>query len=97
MTSTHFEEAKQAGATVIGLDDLIEDIKKTEKVDFDICFASQEALPKVVSIAKILGKNGVMPSKKDGTVATNIGDAIREVKAGKKCLFRNDDAGFFIC
>ncbi len=88
------DEARKAGADIIGLEDLVAEIKKTEKINFDVCFTTQEALPKILSIAKILGQNGVMPNKKDGTVTADIIKSIKEVKEGKQCLFRNDPAGY---
>ena len=96
VTNAYAEDARRAGADVIGLDDLVEQIKKDEKVDFDYCFASQDALPKIVSISKILGQAGVMPSKKEDTVTNNIFQAISAVKSGKKCVFRNNSAAFVL-
>lgn len=88
------EEAKKAGADIVGLEDLIAEIKSNEKVHFDICFTTVENLPKLVSIAKILGQNGVMPNRKDGTVTNQLAQSIQNVKEGKNCLFRNDSAGY---
>lgn len=96
VSSNYVEEARKAGADVIGLDDLVEQIKRDGKVDFDFCFASQDALPKIVSISKILGQAGVMPSKKEDTVTNNIYNAISAVKSGQKCLFRNNSAAFVL-
>lgn len=86
--------ARKAGADVVGLEDLVEEIKKKEKVDFDVYFATIEALPKIIPIAKILGQSGVMPNKKDGTVTNDIAKSIKEVKEGKKCVFRSDSSGY---
>lgn len=96
VSSAYVDDAKKAGADAIGLEELVEQIKREGKVDFDFCFASQDALPKIVSISKILGQAGVMPSKKEDTVTNNIFGAISAVKSGKKCLFRNNSAGYVL-
>lgn len=87
-------EVRKIGVETIGLLDLVEEIKKNDKIgSYDYAFASTKAFPSIVSIAKILGKNGLMPNKKDGTLSDNISDAILKCKSGKRCIFRNDDAG----
>jgi large subunit ribosomal protein L1 len=87
------EEAKNAGADVVGFEDIIESIKVNGMMECDICFVTTDLLPKLGQIAKILGKSGRMPNKKDGTVTDDLSSAIKEVKEGKKVVFRNDDAG----
>lgn len=84
------KEAKAAGADLVGEDDLIEEIKKTGKVDFDIAIATPETMKKMAVIAKILGPKGLMPSPKNETITTNIKKAVEEMKKGK-VTFRNDD------
>jgi large subunit ribosomal protein L1 len=84
--------AKAAGATVVGGEDLIKQIKETEKTDFDVAVAEPAMMPKLAQIAKILGTRGLMPNPKTGTVSENIPAAIAEI-AGGKVNFKNDDSG----
>jgi len=86
------KEAKDAGATLVGGEDLIKTIKETEKVDFDVAIAEPAMMPKLALIAKILGPKGVMPNPKTGTVGANIGQMVKEI-AGGKVNFKNDDSG----
>lgn len=86
------KEAKDAGADIIGDDEMIDEIKKTEKTDFDILLATPDMMRKLAPIAKILGTRGLMPSPKNDTVVTNIAKAIEEIKKGKTS-FKNDDTG----
>lgn len=88
------EEVMAAGADIVGLSDLVDDIKQDGKINFDICFTTIEFLPKIVPIAKLLGQSGVMPNKKDGTVTVDILKAIKDAKEGRKCNFKNDSAGY---
>lgn len=84
------KEAKDAGAVLVGGEDLIKTIKETEKVDFDVAVAEPALMPKLAVIAKILGPKGVMPNPKTGTVGQNIGQMVKEI-AGGKVNFKNDD------
>lgn len=84
------KEAKEAGADIVGGDELIEEIKKTEKTDFDVSVANPDMMRKLASIAKILGTRGLMPSPKNDTVTQNIAKAIKELKGGKVTT-KNDD------
>ena len=84
------KEAKAAGADFVGEDDLIEEIKKSGKIDFDVAIATPETMKKLASIAKILGPKGLMPSPKNETITTNIKKTVEELKKGK-VTFRNDD------
>ena len=86
------KEARDAGATLVGGEDLIKTIKETEKVDFDVAIAEPAMMPKLALIAKILGPKGVMPNPKTGTVGANIGQMVKEI-AGGKVNFKNDDSG----
>lgn len=90
VTEDKIKEAKDAGADIVGSDELIEEIKKTEKTDFDILLATPDMMKKLSLIAKILGTRGLMPSPKSETVVTNITKAISEIKKGKS-TFKNDD------
>lgn len=85
-------EAKSAGAEIVGGEELIKKIKETEKTDFDIAVAEPALMPKLASIAKILGTRGMMPNPKTGTVSENITTAIKEI-AGGKINFKNDNSG----
>ncbi len=86
------KEAKEAGAVLVGGEQLIKQIKETEKIDFDIAVAEPALMPKLAVIAKILGPKGVMPNPKTGTVGENIGKMVKEI-AGGKVNFKNDDSG----
>ncbi len=86
------KEAKDAGADLVGSDDLIEDIKKTGSIDFDKAVAQPAMMKKLPAIARILGVAGVMPNPKTGTVGENIKEIIETIKAGK-VDFKNDKTG----
>ena len=77
------KDAKAAGADVIGNEDLIAQIKKTSKTDFDIAVATPDMMPKLAAIAKILGQKGLMPNPKAGTIGPDITKIIEELKKGK--------------
>lgn len=87
-----YEDAKKAGADVVGSEDLIEDIKSTEKVPAQVCVCTPDMFPKVAKIAKILGKAGAMPNMKDGTVSANIEDTITQIKLGKQVRVKSDSS-----
>jgi large subunit ribosomal protein L1 len=84
--------AKDAGASIVGGEELIKEIKETEKTDFDIAVAEPSIMPKLAGIAKILGTRGLMPNPKTGTVGEDIAGIIKEISAGK-VTFKNDNSG----
>jgi len=83
---------KEAGADYVGGDDLIAEIKKTEKTDFQVAVAEPAMMKNLSQIAKILGTRGLMPSPKNETVTPNPAKAVMELKKGK-VSFKNDDTG----
>jgi len=92
VTEAKEQEAKDAGAQIVGGEELIKQIKETEKTDFDVAVAEPALMPKLAQIAKILGTRGLMPNPKTGTVSMDVGKTIREI-AGGKVNFKNDDSG----
>ena len=85
-------EVKAAGADLAGADELIAEIKKTEKTDFQVAVATPEMMKNLGQIAKILGTRGLMPSPKNETVSANPAKTVAEIKKGK-ISFKNDDTG----
>ncbi|QCO70625.1 50S ribosomal protein L1 [Buchnera aphidicola] len=85
------EIAKNAGAELIGMEDLAEKIKK-EGVNFDVVIASPDAMKVVTQLGQILGPRNLMPNPKLGTVTTNIAEAIKNAKTGQ-VRYRNDKNG----
>jgi large subunit ribosomal protein L1 len=83
------ELAKKAGAQIVGGEDLIEQIKSDQKIDFDIAIAQPELMKKLPVIARLLGTAGVMPNPKTGTVGENVEEMINLIKSGK-VDFKND-------
>ena len=81
---------KAAGADYVGSEDLIAEIKKTEKTDFQVAIAEPAMMKNLAAIAKILGTRGLMPSPKNDTVTTNPAKTVEELKKGK-ISFKNDD------
>lgn len=85
------EEAKAAGADVVGFDDLAAEVK-AGKMDFDVVIASPDAMRIVGQLGQILGPRGLMPNPKVGTVTPNVAQAVKNAKAGQ-VQFRADKAG----
>lgn len=86
------KDAKNAGADIIGGEELIKEIKQKEKTDFDIAVAEPTVMPKLAQIAKILGSRGLMPSPKTGTVGQDILKMVKDLKGGKIDI-KTDDSG----
>ncbi|MXP67975.1 50S ribosomal protein L1 [Pantoea sp. Aalb] len=85
------EIAKLAGAELVGMEDLVNKIKKGE-MNFDIVIASPDAMRIVGQLGQLLGPRGLMPNPKLGTVTTNIDEAIKNAKSGQ-IIYRNDKNG----
>jgi large subunit ribosomal protein L1 len=89
ITSTSADEAKAAGADIIGGEEMIERFSK--KIDFDVLVATPEMMPKLAKAAKILGPKGLMPNPKTQTVTTKIKETVEALKKGR-AAFKNDDS-----
>ncbi|MEZ5707627.1 MAG: 50S ribosomal protein L1 [Burkholderiaceae bacterium] len=85
------EEAKAAGADIVGMDDLAADVK-AGKMDFDVVIASPDAMRVVGTLGQVLGPRGLMPNPKVGTVTPDVATAVKNAKAGQ-VQFRVDKAG----
>lgn len=86
------KEALDAGATVVGGEDLIKKLKETEQLNFDIAIAEPSMMAKLAQIAKLLGPRGLMPNPKSGTVSADIAKTVKEFSSGKE-EFKNDESG----
>ena len=92
VTAGKEKEAKEAGADIVGEQNLIDEIKKTSKLEFDVAVATPDMMPKLAVIAKILGPRGLMPSPKNETITTNLKKTIDALKKGK-VNFKSDSTG----
>jgi len=90
VSSENEKAVKAAGADFVGGEELIAEIKKTEKTDFQVAIAEPSLMKNLAVIAKILGTRGLMPSPKNDTVTTNPAKTVEELKKGK-ISFKNDD------
>lgn len=89
------DAAKEAGADIVGMDDLAADVK-AGKMDFDVVIASPDAMRVVGQLGQILGPRGLMPNPKVGTVTPNIAEAVNNAKSGQ-VQFRTDKGGIIHC
>jgi len=88
-------KAKEAGADIVGFDDLAAEIKGG-KMDFDVVIATPDAMRVVGALGQILGPRGLMPNPKVGTVTQDVAGAVRNAKAGQ-VQYRTDKAGIVQC
>ncbi|MCW8826623.1 MAG: 50S ribosomal protein L1 [Gammaproteobacteria bacterium] len=88
-------KATEAGADIVGMDDLAEEVKKGN-MDFDVVIASPDAMRVVGQLGQILGPRGLMPNPKVGTVTPDVATAVKNAKSGQ-VRFRTDKAGIIHC
>jgi len=89
------DAAKEAGAEVVGMEDLADSIK-AGNMDFDVVIASPDAMRVVGQLGQILGPRGLMPNPKVGTVTPDVATAVKNAKAGQ-VRYRTDKAGIIHC
>ncbi|MCC7122131.1 MAG: 50S ribosomal protein L1 [Gammaproteobacteria bacterium] len=89
------DKARDAGADVVGLDDLAEQVKQG-KIDFDVAIATPATMRVVGQLGQVLGPRGLMPNPKVGTVTMDVAGAVRNAKAGQ-VRYRTDKAGIIHC
>jgi large subunit ribosomal protein L1 len=91
-TAEKEKEAKEAGAEMVGGEDLVAEIATSGKINFDVAIATPDMMPKLAKVARILGPKGLMPNPKTDTVGANIKAMVEDQKKGK-VAFKNDDTG----
>ena len=89
------QEAKDAGADEVGMDDLAAKMRAGE-LDFGVVIASPDTMRVVGSLGQVLGPRGLMPNPKTGTVTPNVAEAVRNAKSGQ-ARYRTDKAGIVHC
>ena len=89
------EQAKAAGAEIVGMEELAEQIKGG-KIDFDILIASPDTMKIVGTLGQVLGPRGLMPNPKVGTVTPDVAKAVKDAKAGQ-VQYRTDKGGIVHC
>lgn len=86
------KEAKAAGADIVGGEELIKEIKQTQKTDFDVAVATPDMMKMLAQVAKILGQRGLMPNPKNETINANPAKMVAELSKGK-ITFKSDEQG----
>ncbi|TAK72418.1 MAG: 50S ribosomal protein L1 [Gammaproteobacteria bacterium] len=94
-SAANADAALKAGADLVGLEDLAEQVK-AGKIEFDILLATPDAMRVVGQLGQILGPRGLMPNPKDGTVTTDVANAVKNAKMGQ-VRYRIDKAGVVHC
>ena len=89
------KQAKDAGADIVGFEDLVESIK-AGKIEFDVVIASPDAMRVVGQLGQILGPRGLMPNPKVGTVSSDVAAAVKNAKAGQ-VQYRTDKSAIVQC
>ena len=89
------QAAQAAGAELVGMEDLAEQIKGGT-INFDVCIAAPDAMRVVGALGQILGPRGLMPNPKVGTVTPNVAEAVKNAKAGQ-VQYRTDKGGIIQC
>jgi large subunit ribosomal protein L1 len=91
-TAEKEKEAKEAGADLVGGEELVASIAASGKIDFEVAIATPDMMPKLAKVARILGPKGLMPNPKTDTVGVNVKAMVEDQKKGK-VAFKNDDTG----
>lgn len=91
----NIDAAKAAGADIVGMEDLAEEVKKGN-MDFDVVIASPDAMRVVGQLGQVLGPRGLMPNPKVGTVSADVATAVKNAKGGQ-VRYRTDKAGIIHC
>ena len=89
------DAAREAGADIVGMDDLAEEVKKGN-MNFDVVIASPDAMRVVGQLGQILGPRGLMPNPKVGTVSPDVAAAVKNAKSGQ-VRYRTDKGGIIHC